>query len=268
MEISWLKYSPTENITALVTTHAPEYQRPQISAAIMHADPEVERVGFITPAKWPESTVRVDMAGGEFCAAGVICAAAYAGSRWMNPGTSTLFPVEAADVADFMPCMLHMESGHCDITVEMPMPVHVETALLSYAGKSYQMPVVRYAGVTYAILPADGMDHSAAEDAVREWCRIEKAEAMGLVFYNAVTSYIEPLVYVPASNTLCWERGSADGSAALGAFLTSLAKATLLSDVRQPGGTVKVRGDWSGGKLSRVAVSTRVEFIGAFTTVV
>lgn len=268
MEISWHKYSPTENITALVTSQVPEYQRPQIGAAIMHADPEVERVGFITAVRWPESSVRVDMAGGEFCAAGVMCAAAYAASRWMNTGTSALFPVETAGITDFMPCMLHMESGYCDVTIEIPLPVQVDTALLSYGGKSYQMPVARFSGVTYAILPSGGMERSTAEEAVREWCRIEKAEAMGLVFYNSATSYIEPMVYVPAANTICWERGCADGSVALGAFLTALAKATLVTDVRQPGGVIKVRGDWGGGKLSRIEVSSRVEYIGEFTTVV
>jgi len=268
MEVSWLKYSPAENVTALVVTPLPEFQRASTGAAIMLTDPEVERVAFLCPTQWGESAVRVEMAGGEFCAAGLLCGAVYSAANVLQPGMSMLFPVEGDNVSDFVTCLLHMESGHCEAAIDMPLPGGVDTVVLSFGGKNYQMPVVRFGGVTHAILPADAMDHAMAEEAVREWCRIEKAEAMGLIFYNSITSYIEPLVYVPAANTLCWERSCADGCAALGAFLATLAKADLVTDVRQPGGVIKVRADWRGGRLSRLSVSTKVEFLGNYSVVI
>lgn len=268
MEINWLKYSPTENMTALVTTAVPVFRRTEVGAAIMNADPEIEQVGFIQKAHWPESRIRIEMAGGEFCGNAAMCAAVYSISAQLQPGMSSMFPIESTGASDFVVCMVRINSGHSIGTVDLPLPTGIDTALLSFHGKSYQMPLVRFPGITHAILPADAMDHASAEEAIREWTRIEGADALGLIFFNSATSYIEPLVYVPAANTLCWERGCASGSAALGAFLASLAGAGVVTDVRQPGGIIKVRADWGGGRLIRISVSGRVEALGSHTTAV
>ncbi len=267
MEINWLKYSPTENMTALVLTTVPEHQRPAVGSAIMLTDPEIEQVGFVVPPHWPESSTRIEMAGGEFCGNGAMCAAAHAASKWLEAGSSAMFPIESTDMSDFLTCLIRAQSGYFDVTLDMPLPGSIETTVLSFGGKNYQLPLVRFPGITHAIMPAGTLDHAAAEDAVREWSRIEKAEAMGIIFYNSVSSYIEPLVYVPAANTLCWERGCASGSAALGALLATFAKADVITDVRQPGGIIKVRCDWRGGGIVRVSVSGRVEYLGSFTSV-
>ena len=268
MEIKWLKYSPTENMTALVLTQVPVYRRAEIGIAIMNSDPEVEQVCFVVPRKWPETSVRVETAGGEFSGSGAMCAAAYFVRNRLSPGSALMLPIESVCVGNFITCVVSMESDHCRVSLDLPLPLRVDTTVLSYGGKSYQLPIIRFPGIAHAVLPTGSMDHLKAEEAIREWTRVENAEAMGLIFYNSATSYIEPLVYVPAANTLCWERSCASGSAALGAFLCTMARSDLETEVRQPGGTIRVRGDWRGGKLSRIAVNSRVELLGENTLTV
>ncbi len=259
MEIQWLKYSPAGNMTALVSTQVPGYQRADVGRAIMRMDPEVEQVGFLEPPHWPECSLRLTMAGGEFCGGAVLAAAADAVTDWLSPGYSTMFPVEAGEVPDFLTVMVQGEEDSFRVTLELPLPSRVDTAALSFGGKSYQMPQVRFPGINYVILPGGSMERDLAEEAIREWCRVTDAEAMGMLFYTSSTGEMDPLIYVPAANTLCWERSCAGGSGALGAFLSTMARSDLVTQVKQPGGVVSVKSDFRGGRLQRVAVSADVK---------
>ena len=259
MEVQWLKYSPADNMTALVTTAVPSYQRADVGRAIMRMDPSVEQVGFLVETKWPESSGRVEMVGSEFCCGAMLCAAAYTVVDRLEPGRSALFPLESSGVPDFITAMATARGDFTEVSLELPLPTRVDSAALTFGGKSYRLPLVKFPGMTYAILPADSMERSTAEDAVREWARIQDAEAMGLLFYDASAGYMEPLVYVPSANTLFWQRSAAGGAAAVGAFLSTMARADQTVSIRQPGGVQEVRCAFRTGRLSRVAVFGAVE---------
>ena len=68
MTVRYQKYSPTGNITVLVTTAVPRDRQPEVAAWLLK--PEVaggEQVGFVEPPTDPRCAARLQMMGGEFC---------------------------------------------------------------------------------------------------------------------------------------------------------------------------------------------------------
>ena len=68
MTIHYLKFSPTGNITILVTTPVPRDRQGEIAARLLAPDcVGGEQVGFIEPPSDPRAAARLQMMGGEFC---------------------------------------------------------------------------------------------------------------------------------------------------------------------------------------------------------
>jgi len=70
--ISYHKYSPGGNITALVLIHGIE-NRQDVASRIMHQDPEIEQVGFIE--SFQDADISIAMGGSEFCGNAARCLA-------------------------------------------------------------------------------------------------------------------------------------------------------------------------------------------------
>ena len=68
MSIHYQKYSPTGNVTLLVTTPVPRKDQPGIAARLLGpGGVGVEQAGFIEPAGDARCPARLQMMGGEFC---------------------------------------------------------------------------------------------------------------------------------------------------------------------------------------------------------
>jgi len=72
MTLNYQKYSPTGNVTILVTTPVPRSMQPGVAARLLE-DVGGEQVGFIEPVIDPRCAARLQMMGGEFCGNAPMC---------------------------------------------------------------------------------------------------------------------------------------------------------------------------------------------------
>ena len=260
MKIVYDVLDPTGNITILVRTPVPEADQPALAAFLMELEPETEQVGFLTPggsgetgslAKTAAYDIDLRMAGGEFCGNASMCAAVIAAmesgqtSRNVNLRVSGASGTVRAEVSV-------RPGGDWTGTVDMPQPTAIEEVNLPGAGR---LPVVRFEGISHVILQQE-ISRDKAQELAPVWCEALGTDALGLLFLNQEMSAMTPLVYVPAAQTLCWEKSCASGTTAVCAwFAAQKAEPHVPSSdehapcsicLRQPGGELQAEADRSG----------------------
>ncbi len=262
MKVVYDVLDPTGNTTILVRTPVPEAEQPAVAASLMKMEPETEQVGFLmTGCKRgqdrkgnPVSDYDIDlrMAGGEFCGNASMCAAVIAAieagqsSLKVNLRVSGASGRVGAEVA-------RLRGGDWTGTVDMPKPMAIENVSLPGAGS---LPVIRFEGISHIILQQE-MPFEKAEELAPLWCGILGADAIGLLFLDLKVSTLTPLVYVPAADTLCWERSCASGTTAVCAYLADKNAAPLSINLRQPGGELRAEASLDG----KVRLSGKVRIL-------
>lgn len=262
MDQEKLRYSifdPTGNFTALVESPVAPASRRALAAELMRRHPQLEQVGFV---RLPEEDgaeglrAELEMAGGEFCGNASMSAAALCLLRRGVPdGEERRVWLRVSGAEREVEVRLRRESGVFTAAVAMP-PARgtgeLETAVGALRGT---LPVVRMEGVVHAIVTPGSPfwalrgDPPLAERAVRELCAAQDAPCMGLLFWDgaAPRGRLDPLVFVPGSGTLVWEKACASGSAALGMALAARRGGRVELELCQPGGVLRVRSDPDGG---------------------
>jgi diaminopimelate epimerase len=196
------------------------------------------------------------MAGGEFCGNASMCAAVIAAiesgqnCRNVNLRVSGASGIVRAEVSA-------QSGGDWTGTVDMPQPTAIEEINLPGAGR---LPVVRFEGISHVILQQE-MSRDKAQELAPVWCEALGTDALGLLFLNQEMSSMTPLVYVPAAQTLCWEKSCASGTTAACAWLVAQKAAphvpssdSSVSDehapcsirLLQPGGELQAEADRNG----------------------
>ena len=80
--------------------------------------------------------------------------------------------------------------------------------------------------------------------------------AAGLLLWDSASRFLRPLVYVRESGTLIWESGCGSGSTALGVCLAQRrGDGITLTEIRQPGGTLRTRVTVQEGQARSVLLS-------------
>ena len=125
-------------------------------------------------------------------------------------------------------------------TVAMPLPERIETLSLPVCGVMQSLPTVFLPGISHVIVPADMIGRDRAEETLRSWSHLLPGEAMGLLLLAEDQTSFAPLVYVKPTDSCVWERGCGSGSAAIGAWLTSVRGADQCVSLGQPGGVIQV----------------------------
>lgn len=78
MYVDFIKVSPSQNTTVMITSYCPSSDYTKLAEKIMSYEYlQAEQVGFIVPPKNSCSKIGLDMAGGEFCGNAALSAAAY-----------------------------------------------------------------------------------------------------------------------------------------------------------------------------------------------
>jgi diaminopimelate epimerase len=114
------------------------------------------------------------------------------------------------------------EQAHLYIgTVEMPSPVSMEDLNVPLDHGMLPVTAVRLPGIVHLITDTP-VEKECAEEAIRQWCSLFQADALGLILLNRQNETLTPLVYVRRSNTLFWESSCASGTTAAGAVLRSI----------------------------------------------
>ena len=245
---------PTGNITALVESPVPAEQQPGIAERIMNEKPAVEQVGFVD---FSGTIPALRMAGGEFCGNASMCAAALFALCNRMTGDIVL-DVRVSGAADPVEVRLRRtdENGF-DAAVKMPSALSITEIPLSVDGLNAPVPVVRMEGISHLIVspssafyPIFAERPEKGEQALRLWSGQLGADGLGLMMLtpSAVPDEwkLEPLVYIPGSETLFHEHSCASGTAAAGMYLAHMADAPLSLVFHEPGGALSVNAGAEG----------------------
>ena len=265
MELRYLIYDPTKNVTALVTTPVPRRDHAAAAAALMAALPAVEQTGFLEEPSDPAARLRLQMMGGEFCGNAAMSAAAYLAERDGLPdGAADAYPLEVSGNSGVLRCRIEHRGPRFFGTVAMPLPESIGSALLPPvgAGGVRVVPAVRLPGIVHCILPAPEVTREQAEAELRPQlptlCARLRTGACGLLLFDELSASFAPLVYVASTDTAVWESGCGSGSAAIGAYLASRDGASRDIALRQSGGIIRVRARWEKGTVAALTITGQV----------
>lgn len=269
MEIQYYKINPTGNITLIVETPVPRESQASVAAYLMSLDKDAEQVGFLEKAESPDSALRLQMMGGEFCGNASIAAAALEFSRLIpSPADKAALSIEVSGAGK--PLSINVEcigENKFSGSVSMPLPESYFDCELVYKGKHHTLPVVRMPGICHAII-TDGISLDFAEEAIAEWCRQLSTEALGLMFYNSAEGLLRPLVYVQSTGSTVWESSCASGSCAVCAYESFKCGDGTIISLTQPGGTLKVKSSCTRGAVFGITLTGSAEIVGQYSALI
>lgn len=232
-EFRYVLMDPTGNRTLLVRTPVPVEEQLKVAAKLMEMEPTAEQTGFLSVSDSSVPSLR--MGGGEFCGNATMSAAVYYAMNAELTKGHVFVRVSGAPE----PVSVEIEAGqdgNWTGTVEMPGPCSIET--FSFPdGKRH--PVVSFRGISHVILERD-IPKTEAEALAKNWCTHLGADALGLMFLNREQGRLNPLVYVPAADTLFWENSCGSGTSAVGAWLAQEAGQPVKIGLQQPGGILEI----------------------------
>ena len=237
MELRYTVIDPTKNITLLVTTPVPRDVQPRVAAELLRREKDAEQVGFAEGLAAGDP--RLQMMGGEFCGNATMSMAAWL-HRDLPIGESRALTLPVSGASAPVSCQVTRLDGCFIGTVAMPLPERIETLSLPVCGVMQSLPTVFLPGISHVIVPADMIGRDRAEETLRSWSHLLPGEAMGLLLLAEDQTSFAPLVYVKPTDSCVWERGCGSGSAAIGAWLTSVRGADQCVSLGQPGGVIQV----------------------------
>ena len=249
-ELHYYLLDPTGNVTALVTDPVAPAQQPFAAAQLMQKEPTCEQVGFVNRNK-------LRMAGGEFCGNAALSAAALLCYRDPLPqAAERLVSLQVSGQEKAVEVRVTPQDDRAFLgAVSMPLPKAVAPCTLRFAGETYALTRVDFAGMTH-LIAAQPIEKQTAEQAIKVWCQTLGAEALGIMLLSDGSRRITPLVYVPTADTLFWESSCASGTAAAAAALSLGKSGRQHYEFDEPGGRLCV-----DAAPDHLLLSGRVTFI-------
>ena len=241
---------PTGNITALVLDPVPPEDRAEVTGRLLA---ESEQVAFLEGPARAGALAGIRLMGGEFCGNAAMAAAAWLVRERLRPGEETVVPLDVSGAEETVECRIRAAEDGFTGTVRMPDILGIRKT----ETEGFPLTMVRMEGILHMILEGEIPGKEEAEALLRRIAQARPAEkAAGLLQWDG--RKMRPLVYVPGSGSMVWETGCGSGSAAVGAAEAMKAGRTAATDVLQPGGTIRVTAEVSGGTVRRVWITGRV----------
>ena len=268
MKVDFVKLSPTENMTVIVTSPVEmEKQLKTGTELIKYASVNAEQAGFLEKPKNAGAALALRMMAGEFCGNGTMSAAVYwAWKNGIKKGESISVPLEVSGADGVLECEVYAvdpENGVFTAEVDMPLPQNIGMGVYEIGGKSLRLPTVKFEGITHVIVPADALGGDAKkilEDSIYSVGKNIATDAFGLVLFDEEMMEMTPLVAVRSAGSLCWERGCGSGSEAVGAYLAEKYGGSLRVRLRQPGGIIEATVDYDG-EIENIAIKGTVRIV-------
>lgn len=270
MEISFVKLSPTQNVTVLATSPVPRAEQPAAAAKLLAYDGVGgEQAGFLEKPAQSAARARLQMMGGEFCGNATMSLGAYlARQDGLADGASVEYLLEVSGAEELVPCRVERRGDAFMGTVRMPLPTGISRAKLVSDAGEIELARVDLPGITHLVAPMDCLSREEIQRRIRQWNEEIRAEALGVLRWDEAAGRMEPIVYVPETDSAVWERGCGSGTAALGAYLARRAGRTFLSAVRQPGGEIVVRAELDGEVFRELTITGTVRITAEGTAFV
>lgn len=245
MNINFVKVSPTQNMTILVKDVSDRNLYKSISSKLLCYDSIYgEQVGFIEGPKNNAAWARLQMMGGEFCGnATMSLAALLVRDKGLLAGETVTVPLEVSGISGLLGCEVAVQEQSYLCKIEMPAPKEITKITLDISGQVIEAKLVCLPGISHVIVETcvDSIDKNAfVEAALPQLLSLTKEEALGILFFDAATNYMLPVVYVKSIGLPVWERGCGSGTAALGAYIANRSGRDLELAISQPGGEITV----------------------------
>ncbi len=262
MKLKFEKYSPTENVTILVTDFVERNLQPGIAAGLLQPDSVGgEQVGYLEKPTLPGADARLQMMGGEFCGNATMSVGAHlARGKNLQDGEAVEFAIEVSGAEGLVPCRILRQGADFIGTVRMPLPEGIRAVALESDQETLILDMVVMPGISHVILPASaGIGRREIERRIRGWNEKIQADALGVLLYNAQAQAMLPLVYVASTDSAVWEHGCGSGTAALGSWQALRRAASYDGKIHQPGGEISVNALYNGERISQLTITGRVK---------
>lgn len=242
MQLHIVRADPAGNITLFVLDPVAREERRALSAQLM-AQPGLgaEQVGFLCqPLEGGDG--RMEMMGGEFCGNAT---RAFGMLVSQNRGKPSQVRVEASGCDRVVTVDVDWAAGAA--RSEMPLPREAKPMLVE--------------GRSCVRVDLGGIAHLVVEDVAPSQVFFERVEplfrdlpaldAYGVIFLDAATHSMTPLVKVPAAGTLVWEGSCGSGSlAAIVAESLNKGDGEFSQDYIQPAGVIRATVTRQNGEVT------------------
>jgi diaminopimelate epimerase len=256
MIFDFIKTSPAQNTTVLITSYCPQSYYSAVAEKAMNYDYlHAEQVGFIVPPSKEDSVIGLEMAGGEFCGNATLSAAAYVMYKKLIDKDNFHIDVSGAD--EPIRCRVEKVSTYrYNTSCIMPLAKRIDEMELELLAKTVKGYIVEFEGISHFVLETkeEFAEYSEVTQALK---KVIDTNAIGVIPYKTLKdgSYkIKPFVHVKKINTNIFERGCGSGSLALGIYLKKVGGVSKEIEVVQPGGVIRV------GIGNEFSISTDVVF--------
>ncbi len=248
--VSFVKCSPTKNMTILVTSPVSTTHQYDVGKAlIQYGHIGGEQCGFLMTPTNEKADYALRMMAGEFCGNATISLGAYAMKEQFLEaavGDTKEFFMEVSGAETLLSCKMEKKEIGYEGTIEMPLPTAIENVDFSFKGRVYTCPVVHFLGISHIIMERDDIEKSTVEAMAIAWANNEiLGEAFGILLWNRTTQQLIPYVYLKGFGGI-FEHGCGSGTSAIGIYeaLKQCENATGFGDYtticKQPGGTMSV----------------------------
>lgn len=270
MKIHFIKANPTENMTIFVLDQLPASMYSEVAKKVMcYGNVHAEQVGFIEKPKQQDgkAVARLHMMGGEFCvnAARALAAVCVEQGEVVDCDPDGGFTVwlEVSGLEDAQLCrVLPLEKGLFTSSIRMPGLKSIKSISIEFENQLYAGTWVEFPGIKHLVI--DGIAEGSREkffDEVKGSLQDAEYDAFGIMFWSEAHHFLEPLVYVKKTDSKIWERGCGSGTAAVGIAVSHRLKMEINIDIRQPGGLLNIRTDWSNEAIDSAYLSGDVAIV-------
>lgn len=244
MELNFVKLSPAENTTLLVTDYVDPDSYPEIvSKIISYTHINAEQAGFIKKPKGKEAILRLEMPAGEFCGDGIMSAAALV--NWSGYSDKMEFSLESSGLNSLVHCSVEkIQKNLYKVRAYMPIEHQIIDYQSTFKNRDITGKLISLPGITHLILEAEHDQYEAEfiSEFAKHIAAELKAKAIGVIPYSASSAEVKinPCIHVPKTGKLLFERGCGSGSLAVGLCLAQKYKKSINISIKQPGGVIRV----------------------------
>ncbi|ARE88754.1 diaminopimelate epimerase [Clostridium formicaceticum] len=258
-------------MTIFITDTLPRHLYKDIAKNIMkYNNLCAEQVGFIEkPSSENQAAcMRLHMMGDEFCANATRALAALLVYRqhpeMKQSGENFIVPLEVSGSEDLIHCEVEItgEINRFISTASIPLHKGLHSFSIEFEKKILEGTLVEFPGILHLVIKDQGIsDKEAFFQEVKRKLHPMEWEALGVMFYDEAASYMEPLVYVKATDSLFWERGCGSGTAAVGVALSHQKQQSVDMEIHQPGGSLQVMVTSSENKVTNILLKGSVKIV-------
>lgn len=264
MEIEFVKTSPTQNMTILVTSPVPQQAHLAVAEQLMAYDNIYgEQVGYIITPKNPDAKGALSMMAGEFCGNATLSLGAWLMEEENLPvGTTQTMHLEVSGAEHLIACTITKGEKDYFGIVAMPLAKEIKEMRFPLEGEMLSLPVVVFEGITHVIVDQSiwGVAYlEKAKKAAKAWAQF-LPQAFGILIWDGEEKKLTPLVCVQGSS-LVWERGCGSGTSAIGAYLAAKTGRDVSLACLEPGGSMEVSVTMKDGAISSIAIGGHVSIV-------